>query len=903
MSEELVKSVQEMLKEEKWTRATISNYTKNNLMELSKIVEKAKEENCTAEIKAICDEQLTNSKDSIIALYFSGIFALKQGAINNEALTELVDIFEKNHKEDVVVYLCESILADDASNKFALRTLANCYKAEGSDKIWALYEKIVKVDFEEAEIAKLLAEHYESNGDKDKAVDYYKKALLRFVNRKNVNAIKDIWTILVDTIPTELDFFLLVQRKIARSMDAERSASLMEILYAYYKKEQNWDVAISILKLNLGIDPKDGWARKELIECYRGKFAKNPNTEEYIRGSNLSQSWRNVFEAINDFEKHIAFSAKHFVFHKSWGVGVIRKVENDTLTINFGANGVREMKLAMAVNALQPLPRKHIWVQKAIKSQDELKKYVKENVAETLEMIITSFDNSCDYKKIKAELVPAILTNSEWTSWNNKAKKELEENSKFAVNPNSISEYTVRDNEISTEEKLSNEFKAQKQFFSRVAVLARAVKAIEDGLIDDSSELFADMYNYFVGFLKSFTGSNINEQIVASYLVVERIGVQFPNLKYTCGFTFEEMFSSIENPSAMYSLLKDSKSTSLQQDFLTKIELLPNWYDIYIDLFPTVLSGQMLEKLVAKGHSDKVQALAKKAFEDTRTYHDAIIFMFENCQDAEWFKEANISYEKQLISLINIIAQCYREIDGHVYTTENRKVIKNASALLFDNDTLLNFMMECDKDKMGHFYTLVNDIKDLEPSVKAVLRNKILEKYPDYKFHTTTEDKAQAPKGMMVLASSKEAKEARKDEIEKVEIPANAKELADARAQGDLKENAEYIAAKEAQHRLGNELKRLTDDLARAVIFDPTTATTSVISFGTTVTLLNKDTNKEEVLSIFGPWESDPDKNIISYMSPVGNKLLNHKVGDDFGFEVNGKRYNYVVKTIAIAKL
>ena len=69
MSEELIKSVQEMLKEETWTRATISNYSKEKLIELAAVVEKARNENCTDEIQQICDEQLSHSKDSIIALY------------------------------------------------------------------------------------------------------------------------------------------------------------------------------------------------------------------------------------------------------------------------------------------------------------------------------------------------------------------------------------------------------------------------------------------------------------------------------------------------------------------------------------------------------------------------------------------------------------------------------------------------------------------------------------------------------------------------------------------------------------------------------------------------------------------------------------------------------------------
>ena len=69
MSEELLKSVQDMLNEEQWTRAAISNYSKNNFLELAAIVEEAKKQNCIDEIKAACDEHLAHSKNSIIALY------------------------------------------------------------------------------------------------------------------------------------------------------------------------------------------------------------------------------------------------------------------------------------------------------------------------------------------------------------------------------------------------------------------------------------------------------------------------------------------------------------------------------------------------------------------------------------------------------------------------------------------------------------------------------------------------------------------------------------------------------------------------------------------------------------------------------------------------------------------
>lgn len=904
MSEELVKSVQEMLKEETWTRATISNYTKEKLVELAAIVEKAGSEGCIDEIKAICDEQLNHTKDSIIALYISGMLGLKQGTLDNSALEGLVDIFQKNHKEAVVVYICESILAENVNNKFALRTLANNYRAANDEKAWEIYEKIVKIDFEEAEIAKILGEHYETEGNMENAVSYYKKALLRFVNAKNMTAVKEIWTKLTVLIPEEIDFFLLVQRKIEKSISADKSALLMHDLYPYYKDNGKWDTAIDILKIILAIDPKDMWARNEIASCFQGKYANHSNVEEYIRSSNLTQSFRNVFEAINDFEKHIAFDAKNFVYHRSWGVGIITKVENDTLTINFGKkNGVHEMALKMAVSALTPLAKDHIWVLKATKSKDVLVKMFKDDKDKSwaLKTIIRSFGNSCDFKRIKAELVPSILTPGEWTSWNSAAKKTLESDPSFGVNPNNINEYIVRDKKISPEEKLSNEFKAQKQFMPRVNVFMKYLNTEE---ADKDSELFTDMYNYFKGFLKAF--NQVNEQVVASYLVVQKVNSILPALAYTPSFTFAQLYSEIEDPRTMYLSLKDSKNTSLQADFLNTIKILPDWVDQYITLFPTVLEARMLKDLVDSGNKEKVQKLVVKAFENFRDYREAVLFFFENCQEEEWFKEAGVPFQKQLITIVNIIAQTYKEIENHVDSTENKKIGKNAKKLIFgekdEKNVYADFMLSSDMDTMTHLYTLVDDIVELEPVYKQTLRNRILEKYSDYKFRAK-EEKSSQPAGMLVTKAKLDEKQALEKTMTTETIPAIAKEVADAKEKGDLKENAEYIAAREAQHKLNNDLKRLQGELSRAVVFDPTTATTSMISFGTEVVLTNNETKKDEKYVILGPWESDPDAGIISYMSPFGNAILDAKAGETLEFTINEHKNNYTVKSISIAKI
>ena len=899
---ELVQSVQDMLKEETWTRATISNYTQNNLKEFANIVEKAHSENCADEIYDICQEHLSHSKDSIIALYICGILDLQKGSLDNSSLVTLVDIFKNNHKEPIVTYLCESILEDDPNNKFALRTLAEGYRAEGNEKYWDLYAQIVKIDFEEADLARLLAEHYEEAGDVDLTISYYKKAILRYINNSNYNAIKEVWSKLIQYIPQEIDFFQLLRRKISKQMGDIRTTTLMQELYNWYKdnapsKKEYWDVAITILKQNLEVEPKDIWARKEIADCFRGKYKEHSHLEEYIRTSNLSQSYRNVFEAINDFEKHIAFDKGSYVFHRNWGVGRIRKLEGDTLTINFGRIvGIKEMKLSMAVTALKPLAKDHIWVLKATMQKEDLIKSVKADKAETLKIIIRSFDNNCDFKRIKAELVPSILTPGEWTSWNSAAKKILETDSSFGVNPNDISMYTVRDGNISPEEKISNEFKAQKQFFARADLL---VKFFESDDTDNSSELFAEMYSYFTGYLKNI--SKVNEQVLASYLLVRSISAIDKQFAFPVKETFAEIYNRIEDPKEIYLLLKDSKSTHFKEDFIRCIKLLPNWNEEYVKLFPIVLKEELLNDLIKEGHVEDVQKLVRTSFEAFKDFRETVLFFFKECQDKDWFNEAGVSYEKQLITLINIIELTFREINNHVNSTENKKINKNATDLLFKTDAIFNYMFANGEDAVKKMYTLIDDISDIDPSYKALARNKILEKYPDFKFRVSEEKKQQSV-GLIVTAKKLAEKKAEVDEIQNVLIPKNAAEVADAKAKGDLKENQEYKSAKEEQHFLNLKLTNLQNELNRAVVFDPTTSTTAIISFGTVATLKDNQTGNEETYTILGPWESDPDNNVISYMAPFGDAILNKKVGDVLQFTINEHKYDYTVKNISKAK-
>lgn len=890
MSDLLEKNVRDILNEEKWTRAAITNYSINNFKELDTLIKEAKKDRRLDELQALSDEHLSHNKTSITALYISSIIALSKQLLDDSSLVTLVTLFIDNHRVQIVEYLCQRVL-EFGDSKFALRTLANCYKEAGNEEVYTIWERLTRIDYEEADIPKLLAERYQQAGDIEKCVEYYKKALYRYINRRSYTAVKDVWSRLVALIPQEIDFFYHVQRKIADHLSAERGAALMQDLYGYYKTEKDWNIAIDILKLVLASDEKDNWARKEIVECFREKYAAHSQLEEYIKVSNLTQSWRNIFEAIEDFEKHISFDEGCFVFHRTWGVGRIAKVDNDELVIDFSKKRHHVMSLKMGITALSTLEKDHIWVLKSMMKRDELTAKVKSDPEWALKTIIRSFDNNCDFKRIKHELVPSLLTTSEWTGWSAKARRIVKENSEFGINPANIDFYTVHTRPISQEEKLSNEFKAQKNFFKRIDIVFNFMESC-----DTDSDGFQDMFNYFDAFLKAF--SQVDAQVIAAYLVVAKLTTAMPHLNSMQHHNFAELFLQIANPSAVY-LGIDNKE--LRSAYLRNIKnLIPDWSDYYVRLFPVVLSDEVLRPLL-EDYPEKVNDLVRECFKEYKEYREAVIWFFKNTQDEPWFKDLNIDYEHQIIVLIHILDITYREIASKRNTTENRKINKQIQTLLFGKDALLeHFILSHDEDLVTRLYTLVSDIKDLDPLIKMQLRNRILEKYKNFKFFDEVE-KTVSGRGLIVTAKMLEEKKKELQRLIEVEIPRNSKEVGYALSLGDLRENSEYKAAKEEQNRLNNTVSRLQEELERAQVFDPTTITTTRVGFGTMVELEKPDTHTQEAYTILGPWESDPENGIISYMSPLGTNLLNHKVGETLSFTVNEEEKTYKVLNISAA--
>lgn len=131
--------------------------------------------------------------------------------------------------------------------------------------------------------------------------------------------------------------------------------------------------------------------------------------------------------------------------------------------------------------------------------------------------------------------------------------------------------------------------------------------------------------------------------------------------------------------------------------------------------------------------------------------------------------------------------------------------------------------------------------------------------------------------------------------LKHVERPAVIRAIAEARAHGDLSENAEYHAAKERQGFIEGRIQELEDIIGRAQVIDPAKLSGNTVKFGATVTVVDEDTDKEATYQIVGDMEADLKQKRISLSSPIARALIGKSVGDSVEVAAPGGAKSYEI--------
>lgn len=898
MSNDL-KTIQEfIIYQEQNARANSSSVTVQNFQELDNYLKKIDDKELQEAILEFCEQQIANNKNSTFSLYISGILSLQENTLNDAHILRLLDIYSDAKKWGIVEFIANKIL-QFRNNLQALRHLASVYESTEEDsKLINIWEQIVRIDYEEADMMYKLATFKKENGNLEEAIKDYKKAMQRYLHQKNYNQIKDIWNILLENQLLDMDFYFSFINKVERIFSKIKSEDLLQILYNKIKSLDNYDVTITVLKTLLKIDSENEDWREDLINVYRQKYKDNPQLEDFIRMSNLSQSWRNVQEAISDFEKHISFFPGSFVFHNKWGIGRIKEATHQSLTIDFAKKRDHQMDISMAVTSLESLEKSHFWVLKTITSKEKLKKQILEKPMWTLKKILTSLDGA-DIKIIKSELVPSILTPNEWNTWSVKIRKLLNESPNFRIRSEKSDVYVYSETPMSPIEKFTNIFKQEDSYINKVKLLRKALisKIFENDDVDQDT--FLSILDYFSSYVNTISNlDDYNEEFINSLFVCDEIMQYLPAANYHVHVHMKDFIPSMATQTAK-QIIKQLKINDYKDNFLTYIKKFRSndWKELYLQLIPYYHTEDIIKQLENENEIELLQNIFSYIQNNINDFKPGYIWFATNLYDKDWINEVESQF-KISCDLLRTAILLYRDIQIKYQVPANKKLFHTIDDFLFESERINKFISTESEKNVAYLYSLIRQLSEFVPNRILKLREVIIQHHPTFDFRDQFDFEQSSSTGFLTLEESYEEKKKILQHIHEVEVPANSKEIEKARSYGDLKENAEYKAALEHQESLNNKVAQLKKEIEQARIFDTKNLNTQNAGFGTKIVLENLDDHSTKTYTILGPWESDPEKGTISYLSPLGQQLYKKKIGEQLDFSINDKSFSVEIAHI-----
>ena len=573
--------------------------------------------------------------------------------------------------------------------------------------------------------------------------------------------------------------------------------------------------------------------------------------------------------------------------HRSWGFGRIKTVDTvfARFTIDFHGKPGHPMDLAFAAESLKPVSKDHILARKA--TDLEAVRHLAAHHIDLIKIVLNSYGGKATADQVQHVLVPDVIT-EDWKKWWETARREMKKDGHFIVPAKKTESIVYQVKDTSLQDRLLTEFRAAKGLKARVLVVSEVLKAFAD--LKDPAGVASEV----IGALNPDIASHQRTQ---------------PAVALEAIFARDELRETASLPEApgevtaaqvwlqegvkfgpMLEGIPAAKHHRALESF--KLAAPANWDEVLrtaVNYVSAKLAKEMASILI---HNGKLEAL-KETLGRLINQHAAstellLWFGKERTEDfvdilgPEVFRamltamERDQFNEKRSNRLRDFILED-QQLISELTATADIEVIKDLTRAL-----QLSPVFD-DMDKRSLLARLVK----AHPAVQSLI----------------TGDQTKQETALLVSWESLERRQTEYRELVDKKIPANSKEIAIARSYGDLRENHEYKAAKEMQKVLLRNKDELEAQFGRARGMSFANAKTDVAGPGTVVTLLDLTNNQVEKFTILGAWDSDPDKGIISYLTPVAMSLVNHKVGEEVEFELQGTKRRHRIEQIEVWKL
>ena len=581
-------------------------------------------------------------------------------------------------------------------------------------------------------------------------------------------------------------------------------------------------------------------------------------------------------------EPLLALAQGGYCSHKSWGFGRITTVDTVfcQFTIDFHGKPGHKMDLSFAADSLKSIPGSHILAKKAADLHGLRQMAARDHVG-VIKLVLNSYGGKATLDQIQRDLVPEVIT-EDWKKWLEVAKREMKKDGHFIVPLKKTEPVIYQVQESTVQQRVMEKFKAAKGLKARLTEAAELLKNVDD--LDNKTAVVAEA-------IATLNAEITSYQRTQPALALEAVFLR-DELRQAAGIAPTEgelTESSLWNQGLKLGQLLDAMPAAKHRRALDSFKVAaPNlWHEAVIGTINNVtakLAGECATMLMQNGKLDLLRETLARLISQHQASSDLLLWLAKERSDTF----ADILGPEVFRAMVSAIE---RDIFNE------KKSNKLRDFILSDHELLPELISSADIEVVKDLTRALQLSPSFDDMDRRSLLARIVKVFPVVK-ELITGEAVKQDHSFIVSWASLERRRAEYDDLCKKRIPANSKDIALARSYGDLRENHEYKAAKEMQKVLMRRKSELEVQLNRARGTDFTDVRTDVVSIGTKVAVHDVNNEQGVIFKICGAWDSDPDNGVIAYLSPIGQALLNHPVGDEVEFELHNAKHKFRVDAI-----
>ncbi len=558
--------------------------------------------------------------------------------------------------------------------------------------------------------------------------------------------------------------------------------------------------------------------------------------------------------------------------HKSWGFGRVSgwNLDANQILIDFGPKKAHPMQLQYAGDNLKVVPAEHPLARKAT-DLAAFKKEATEDPATVVRSILQHSDHHrATPTQIASLLTPDVFAGeSEFKRWWEAAKKALKKDGKFIIPAKKTDFVELREETLDQNAAILARFATARQLKTQLAVLDEVSKNIEDfkakpdGLVDVLVEAGKSaVRNQRLDIDAAF------ELLVTRDEIVNTTGVTLPpdaplltTLMRDEENRLGEIIGNLPAAKQRFALFQMPAALGDDKWAPRALSLLPQTHNARV-------VGEVARLFDSQGRAEEMRTYLDRSIRDYSVTCEMLLWL---CKEREDEKYADFAAPRLFKAILSAL-----ERDS---LSDIKRSTRLHDLLSSDRTLITELLKNADTAELRSAARALLATPALEELDKRSLMARLMKLHPELQNLLTGGGEEKAA-NLTVSWSSLEKRKLELDDLVNKQIPKNIEEIQIAREYGDLRENFEFKAAKEMQAVLARRRSELERDLDRARGTNFENPDTNLVSIGTVVTLKDEGTGKPETYTILGAWDGDPEKNILSYLTTIGQAILGHKVGE-----------------------